>query len=453
MREVLKTGAWLTAARLRRYPAILLILFLAAIAGLCLTARGERDYLGRPLGTDFSDIWVAGLEADQGHPAQAYDRVAHQAAQQAQFGALDGYYVWPYPPYFLAVAALLGLAPYLAALVIWQGATLPLYLAAVFAALRPARLPRLPVLVAALAFPAVFINLSHGQNGFLTAALLTGGLLMLDRDAFAPRRCKSTIAFRSQRLEGDLRDAQARAVAPAALSSRPILAGVIFALLAYKPHLALVIPAALVAGRHWRALGAAVAAVIAMSLASFLAFGAPAWQGFLAGTAFTRTVILEEGALGFGKLQSPFAALRLLGGPVPLAYAGQAAVTIAALAALAWLWRGHADARLKAAALLAACLIATPYVVDYDMVVLAPALAFAVSYGMEKGFAPFEKSGLALIWIMPLLARPLGGFGVPFGAPVLALFFVGLILRARRDLGDDPVARHRSGANVIDRLA
>ncbi len=36
-------------------------------------------------------------------------------------------------------------------------------------------------LLLALAFPAVLINVGHGQNGFLTAALLGGALVVLDR--------------------------------------------------------------------------------------------------------------------------------------------------------------------------------------------------------------------------------------------------------------------------------
>ena len=36
-------------------------------------------------------------------------------------------------------------------------------------------------LLLALAYPAVFINLGHGHNGFLTAALLGGALVLLDR--------------------------------------------------------------------------------------------------------------------------------------------------------------------------------------------------------------------------------------------------------------------------------
>jgi alpha-1,2-mannosyltransferase len=114
--------------------------------------------------------------------------------------------------------------------------TLPLYLAAVFKALEPAKLPVCPVLFATLAFPAVFINAMHGQNGFLTAALRGGGLLLLER--------------------------------------RPLVAGCCFALLAYKPQFAFLIVPALLAGAHWRAMAAAAAALAGMTLGTLAVFGA-----------------------------------------------------------------------------------------------------------------------------------------------------------------------------------
>jgi alpha-1,2-mannosyltransferase len=416
MRDQLKTGAWLTPERLRNYPALLLAFLFAAAVLLVITAKGDLDRFGRPLGTDFSDIWIAGLEVDQGHPAEPYDRAAHAAEQRAHFGVLDGIYVWPYPPYFLGPAALLGLLPYLAALAVWQFATLALYLVSVFGALRPRRLPLVPTLIAALGFPAVFINLAHGHNGFLTAALLTGGLLLLRR--------------------------------------RPLMAGILFALLAYKPHLALVVPAALLAGGHWRTIVAAVAGVAATTLATISSFVVATWQVFFASLSFTRTVILEQGGLGYDKVQSLFAAVRLLGGSVLLAYAIQVVATAITIAALVWLWRSRADDRLKAAALLVGCLLATPYGLDYDMVVLAPAMAFAISFGLEKGFGPFEKSGLAAVWIVPLLARPLAGaICLPLGVLALLLFFAGLIKCALHDgqkSQDSKEAAHRAFSSEVD---
>src|ERR1700753_595960 len=109
---------------------------------LAVTAKGDLGAFGRPLGTDFGEVWIAGLEVDQGHTAQPYDSAAHFAAQEAHFGAAAGAYIWPYPPYFLAPAALMGLLPYLPPLVSWQFAPLALYLVCLFAILAPPGLSR-----------------------------------------------------------------------------------------------------------------------------------------------------------------------------------------------------------------------------------------------------------------------------------------------------------------------
>ena len=103
------------------------------------------------------------------------------------------FYGWHYPPFFFAVAFLVASLPYALGLALWLAASFAAYLAAILAIL-----PRPETLLIAAAFPAVFVNIGHGQNGFLTAALLGGALLLLDR--------------------------------------RPWLAGVMIGLLAYKPQ-------------------------------------------------------------------------------------------------------------------------------------------------------------------------------------------------------------------------
>ncbi len=153
------------------YSWILIALAVAAIAVLAATSDGLNDYLGRPLGTDFSNIYAAGKYALEGKPAAPFTPELQHLMEKRIFGPATPFYGWHYPPVFLAVAALLALLPYLPALIVWQAATLALYLKAMLAIAgdRRAWLP-------ALAFPAVLINIGHGQNGFLTAALFGGGL-------------------------------------------------------------------------------------------------------------------------------------------------------------------------------------------------------------------------------------------------------------------------------------
>jgi len=247
-------------------------------------------------------------------------------------------------------------------------------------------------LLLALAFPAVLINVGHGQNGFLTAALMGGALVLLDR--------------------------------------RPIVAGMLFGLLVYKPQYGLLLPVVLGVSGRWKCFAAAAVTVVALTAATTLTFGASVWQAFLDSTQFTRTVVLEQGNTGWYKIQSIFAWARMWGAPISYAYALQGAAIVALAALLARLWRSNAAPYpLQAAALCVATILATPYSFDYDMMLLAPAIAFVAVDGLHRGFAPWEKTLLAVLWLTPLVARSVTHLSlVPLGVPVMIVAFV-LILR------------------------
>ena len=392
---LVRSGAWLTPARLRAYPRIVGIALALALVALVATSHGGVDRWKRPLGTDFSGVWVAGQAVRAVHPAQPYDNAAHAAAQATAFGPSDSFLPWPYPPFFLLVAGALAALPYLVALATWQIGTLALYLLAIARTFDGVLIRRRDVMVAALAFPAVAINLVHGQNGFLSAGLVTLGTLLLPR--------------------------------------RPLFAGACLGLLAYKPQLALALPVALLAGRHWRASAAAAATVAVMVVTTLLAFGVGPWRGFMQNLGFARRVILEMGGLETYKLQSAFAAARLYGAPLPLAYAAQGAVSVAALGALAWLWWSDRDERLKLAGVASVSLLVTPYAIDYDMVLLGPAIAALVAVFLERGFPPYGKSLLAFAWMMPLVARTAAKtLALPLGLMAM-LGLVTLVVFAGRD--------------------
>ena len=87
-------------------------------------------------------------------------------------------------------------------------------------------------------------------------------------------------------------------------------------------------------------------------------------------------------------LQSAFAAVRLWGGPVALAYAAQVTIVLAVAFFLVRIWRSESALAFKAAALIAGAILATPYALDYDLVVMGPALAFLAAYGLKRGFLP-----------------------------------------------------------------
>ena len=392
MIRLLRSGDWLTADRIRAVALVSLVLGGLALLYLLVTSHGTLDAWGRPLGTDFSNVWTAGQMALDGRAPAAWDWAAHYQVQQAAHADPNvPVYGWHYPPPFLLLAALLAALPYLAALFVWQAASL-WGSVGVYRALLPGR----TALLAGLGAPVVLVCLTHGHNGFLTAALLGGGLLLLDR--------------------------------------RPLLAGLLFGCLIYKPQFALVVPLLLLAGGHWRAIAAACASAALLVGATLAVWGWPVWQAFLDSLPLTRQLVIEQGETGWHKIQSPFALVRMWGGPVPLAYAVQGAVTVLAMGAVLWLTRA-ARPLLRSAAVCAAAMLSTPYVLDYDLVVLGLGAAFLVADALERGFLPWEKSLLALVWIAPLLARPLAEATLfPLGQ--LAIVAV-LAIAVRRSLALD----------------
>ncbi len=393
MLATLRSGDWLTGERLTAYPRMLLGVIVIAVLAWIGLSDGLIDPNGKPLGTDFSNVYAAGELTLKGEPEAAYDPARQHAAEREVFGGRAvPFYGWHYPPLFLFAAAALALLPYGWALFAWMALTLPLYVAVMRAIV-----PRRETLIIALAFPAVFVNLGHGQNGFLTAALLGGALLLLDR--------------------------------------RPIVAGILIGLLAYKPQFGVLIPLVLAATGRWPAFAAATVTVIAASAASYAVFGLESWIAFAESTDFTRQVVLEAGGTGWEKIQSIFSAARMWGASVETAYAAQFSMGALIAASLIWLWRSRAAFPLKAAALATGSLLATPYVLDYDMVALAVSIAFLTAHGLRQGFRDYEISMLAAAWVAPLIARSIAGaIYLPLGLLAMAALYGFILYRAAHDI-------------------
>jgi len=405
--NILRTGDWLTHERVRRVAVALICAYAVAVGYLVVTANGPVDALGRPLGTDFSNVYAAGTYVLEGNPQAPFDPALQYAREQTIFGPDTPFYGWHYPPFFLFVAAGLALLPYGLALAVWQIATFLLYLVSIRTILAATPIsggtngenravPKLALLLAA-AFPAVFVNLSHGHNGFLSAALMGAALVTLDR--------------------------------------RPIGAGILFGLLIYKPQFGLMVPFVLAATARWRTFAAAAATAVLLVLLATFAFGPQVWEAFATSTQFTRAVVLEAGDPGWHKIQSTFSWVRMWGGSIAVAYMLQAAVSLAVGATLIWLWRSAASFALKASALCLSAMLASPYGYDYDMMVLAPAIAFLASEGLEQGWRPWEKTLLSALWLMPIAARAIAlATFIPLGVIAMIAVYVAILRKGAMQL-------------------
>jgi alpha-1,2-mannosyltransferase len=381
-----RDAPWLTSARLRRAVAAMLTVSPGMILWL-LAGHGANDPTGRPVGTDFVDPWTVSWALLHGHAGLVYNPPALAALEHWLSGS-SAFYDWEYPPSALLVVYPLALLPYLGSLALWLAAGLAGYLTLLWRIV-----PRPLTVWAGLAYPAVLLTVTHGQNSFLTTALFGWGLLLLPL--------------------------------------RPAAAGMLFGALTFKPQLGLVLPVALVAGGHWRAIATATATAIVLAALPAVLFGAGIWSDFVASLPFTRH-ILESGVLAYYKMQSVFGAVRLLGGPPAAAYAVQGAAGTAAAVVVAWVWRRPVDAAVKNAALLVATPLATPYFLDYDAMLLAPAIAWLAARGLRGRALPWERTTMALVCLAVFVSRPVGLLAhVPLAPLAIAALLAVIVRRIR----------------------
>jgi len=401
----LESGEWLSRKRLRLYVIILLAAELAVFAFIVAGTHGWIVPLDKPNTTDFVSFYAAGRLAEAGTPAFAYDHAAHLAAEEAIVGQGIQYQFFNYPPVYEALFALVARLPYLAAFIAFQTATLILFLAVgrrILDDLSPT------ALIALLAFPAVWWNFGLGQNAFLTAALFGAGTLLVDR--------------------------------------RPILAGLCFGALCYKPHFALLVPLALGIGGHWRAFLAAAVSAAALVLLSLALLGWGTWQAFFV-TAGESHSMYESGRILFGGFVSPFGAMRLMGASIPAAYVVQGVFTVVAAIVVGIVWQRKLSLPVRGAVLAAATLLAVPLSLLYDMMIGAVAGCWLLRGAAQRAMPTWEKTALALVYAAMLDSR---GLAEELSLPVntiCALVLFGLATRrASRELGLTSPSRLRVAA-------
>lgn len=398
----LRDADWLDARRARAWLRIAAAVQISGLLGLLLASQGGLDRKGDPVGTDFVSFWTAARLAASGAAGTVYDPAAHHAAEQAFFGAYFGWYAFFYPPVFLLYLLPLATLPYFAALATWLGASGFFYLRALRAFARNA-FGALPALV----FPAVFVTLGHGQNALLTTALFTAGASCLE--------------------------------------TRPWLAGALFGLLSYKPQLALILPLGLAVARRWQALAAMAASALALAGLSLALFGAATWRSFFAEAPLARAT-LEQGLVEPEKMQSLFAAIRMWGGGPVVAYAAQGLLAAGAALLLVAILRRTTEARAQGAAMAAATLLATPFLLDYDLMLMAVPMAWIYARARTEGFLPYEKTVLLTAYAAPLFARPLAQHAhLPVGLFASCALFA---LLARR-LGKEGATRKDKAAGTF----
>jgi hypothetical protein len=323
---------------------------------------------------DFVSFWTAGKLTLEGTAGDAYLKGPHFVLQAELTGDPMGwgYLAFFYPPFFLFLCAAFALVGYFPALCLWLASTFAGY-AVMLRGLLPRDMPeRNSVWALLLGYPAVMVNAGFGQNGFLSTALLGGAAIWLDR--------------------------------------RPALAGVCLGCLSYKPQLGIIVPLALAAAGRWRCFAVAGLTVFVLGGLATMAFGTEIWPAFLTNMGVARQSWMEpENPLYHQFWITVFGAVRLHGGSLALAYGAQTAVTLAAacLLAGALLLRrpGAQSGRAQGAAIAACVPFCSPFMLEYDLMVLAVPMAWLIGEGLRGGFRRGEVVALCAAYFAPVMFK------------------------------------------------
>lgn len=386
--------AWLDLDRARAYSAAVLVLFVLLMVTWAWYSRGFTDsHVSRP-GIDFAVFWSASYLALSEGAVHAYD-VARHLDVMAAHGPLgaDSTAVlpWLYPPTFLLVVLPLAALPLAFSYVLFVMAGAYAYLRTIGGLVGAGSLLRHGLWLPVLASPAVLISVILGQNSLLTASLIGAAVCLMGR--------------------------------------RPVLAGVLIGLLAIKPQLALLVPVALIAGRHLRTLASAAATAVIFGAASVAICGWETIPAFLRSVAWARANLVEGTPQGWYGMPSVLAAAQLAGLGASAAYAVQALAAVAAAAAVAYVWSRTREAPLCVAVLAAGALLATPYVRHYELTWMGIAAAGLVGDGIRHGLGGRERALLLLVWWLPLFENLNPKLGMPQIGPVVSAWLVLVAVR------------------------
>lgn len=331
---------------------------------------------------DFLNYWLAGRMVLAGDQHDLFIHDLYFTHLKDVVGADAQIRSWSYPPHFLLLVWPLGLLDYTVALIVFLVVTFALFVAAVLV-FRRAFAPYSERLILWLAVAAyALMMLDATQNGFLTAAALLFGL--------------------------------------AWMKSRPVLAGLAFAVLTIKPQLGLMIPVLLICDRNWVAIRwSAIFATILVVFSAVL-FGFDTWHAYLTETlAYQRYVMTDWGGIFLRMMPTVFGSLRTLGFSPDLAIAVQSFVSLVAVVLVIAMLRKEKDPLRQVFIVTCGTFLITPYAFNYDMGALSVAAALVVGSDQLRRNAP-TRTIISVIAVLAGIVTNLGRADLPVAPLILA---------------------------------
>lgn len=352
-----------TEARVALVAKAIAIAFLLAFVATLASMRDMMLSADRGFGGDFIAFYAAGTLAREGRPEAAYDMATITEAEKRALPQATYALMYAYPPVFQMVLKPLAGLPYVWAYIVWASVLFALHVA-----LWRVAFGNSPAFWAALGSSSVYLNVLHGQNGLLSAALLGIGLL--------------------------------------SLGHRPLLAGLAIGALCYKPQLGISVGMLLLAGGQWRAVGGAALSVTVLCAASAAVLGLDVWRAFIEHGSSARVVLEGDGG-PLDKIASVYALARKLGSPVAIAYAMHAVVALAVMVLAIRTWRRAREGWPRIAVAAATVPLVSPYLFDYDLAVIVLPIGVLLLDGFRNGWMPGMRIVLPIAWIVPAVAPKL----------------------------------------------
>ncbi len=368
--------------------SLLMAVMSYGVYGQALIASDDMNLqAGPPVGGDYVAFWGAAKAVAQGEAAEIYELKNFEAHLLEEGPPRERYgLTWQYPPSYYFFVMPLALTPFFFGYLLWTFGTFALFLGV----MRKTMSLQWTGVFLIAALPVCFNAVITGQNGFLTASLLVLAVALPDK--------------------------------------RPIMAGIAAGLLTFKPQLGVLLPFAYMAAGCWRAFFSAAITALLMMAASIGVFGLETWQAFI-----HAIINVSEGVKSslypIHKMPTVFAAFHKSGVSREIAMILQGLAAVSAIGLVLYVWRKVKDWELRAAILMAAVFLCTPYAYYYEMTILIFPAVVLVRQALRTGFLRFEELGLAVLWAIPMFLPGVSKFmGAQLGL-VMVLLLLGMLLR------------------------
>jgi hypothetical protein len=317
---------------------------------------------------DLVAFWKAAHLALEGLAANAYNPAAFRAGLPANAQGL----LFLNPPHFFLLVAPLGLVSYGTAKALWIALSAAAMAGLAFLTKPPARWL---CIAALLLSPAMFASLLVLQTGPFVAIGLASALL-LSRD-------------------------------------RPVLAGLLLALLTMKPQFGLMAPVFLAARGEWRAFLAAAAFTLVFVAVSGAIFGIGAWRAFFDSLG---SVHAAHAANIHRDLVSVHQTVGKLGGGDAVRTAAQlATIALGAVAVFFAAKRWPRDAAIGFTLLVSAFVSPSLWIYDWPLV----AAGLILLMRAQSPWPMHAQLFAALLWIAPLISLGFTTTESSLAAPII----------------------------------